>query len=238
MKNLFTFISCALIIFIAVSCNQEKKETEKETKKETVEKKDSVASPAPIIVNTPDDAIKALKDGNIRFTENKLVNTNYPERIQQTKEGQTPHSVVLTCMDSRVPPEIIFDQGIGNIFTLRVAGNIEDDNVLGSMEYAVEHAKSKLIVVMGHNHCGAVTGAVHDYELGNLTQLLEQIKPAIKSDPEKPETVDETAKNNVSLTIEDILKKSKIIREMVEKKEISIVGAFYDLETGLVSFME
>ena len=104
-------------------------------------------------------------------------------------------------MDSRVPPEIIFDQGIGKIFVIRVAGNIEDDNIVGSMEYAVEHSGSKLIVVMGHSGCGAVTGAVKDVKVGNLTQLLDQIKPAIKSDPADPGTIDETAKNSVKITI-------------------------------------
>ena len=141
-------------------------------------------------------------------------------------------------MDSRVPPEIIFDQGIGNIFVIRVAGNIEDENVLGSMEYAVEHSGSKLILVMGHNHCGAVTGAVKDIKLGNLTQLVEQIKPAIKSDLSNPDVIDETAKNNIQLTINDILNKSEIIRELVDEKKVAISGAFYDIESGVVTFID
>ena len=164
------------------------------------------------------------------------MNTNYKKQIEQTAGGQKPHSVILSCMDSRVPPEIIFDQGIGNVFVIRVAGNVEDLNVLGSMEYAVEHSGSKLIVVMGHNHCGAVTGAVKDSKLGNLTQLLDQIKPAIQSDPKNPDIVDETAKNNVKITVEDVLKKSDIIRKMVNEKKVAIVGAFYDIETGVVTF--
>lgn len=191
-----------------------------------------------IIIQTPDDAIKELKNGNDRFLQSKLINTKYKEQIEQTKPGQKPHSVILTCMDSRVPPEIIFDQGIGNIFVLRVAGNIEDENILGSLEYAVEHANSKLIVVMGHSHCGAVTGAVEDFKLGNLTQLLDQIKPAIKSDPGDPNTINESAKNNVKITIADILNRSVTINDLVKDKKISIVGAFYDIETGEVHFME
>jgi carbonic anhydrase len=135
-------------------------------------------------------------------------------------------------------PEIIFDQGIGNIFVIRVAGNIEDDNILGSIEYAVEHAGSKLIVVMGHSHCGAVTGAVKDIKLGNLTQLIDQIKPAIKTDPNDPATIDITAKNSVAITMSDILAKSEIISEMVKVKKVAAVGAFYDIETGKVTFME
>ncbi|MGE0076464.1 MAG: carbonic anhydrase [Bacteroidales bacterium] len=189
-------------------------------------------------INTPDDAIQELKNGNKRFLENILVNTNYKQRIEETKSGQKPHSVVIACMDSRVPPEIIFDQGIGNIFSIRVAGNVEDENVLGSLEYAVEHTGSKLIVVMGHSHCGAVTGAVKDVELGNLTQLLAQIKPAIVKDASEQNIIDETAKNNVKITIQDILSKSEVVSEMVHEGKVKIIGAFYDVETGIVTFME
>lgn len=219
------------ILFFTYACNQQNKEVS------TTVVKDTVYSVKQITVNSSDDALKELKDGNLRFTESKLVYTKYKDQIELTKNGQKPHTVVLSCMDSRVPPEIIFDQGIGNIFVLRVAGNIEDANVLGSMEYAVEHSGSKLIVVMGHNHCGAVTGAVKDIKLGNLSQLVAQIKPAIKSDPADPKTIDETSKNSVKITIEDIIKGSEIIKEMVESKKIAIVGAFYDIETGVVSFL-
>jgi carbonic anhydrase len=219
-------------IIISYSCNQQKSEVPVE------QKKDSVVVANPVVINSPEDAKTELINGNKRFLDLKLINTNFKERIEQTKDGQKPHSVILSCMDSRVPPEIIFDQGIGNIFALRVAGNIEDDNVLGSMEYAVEHAGSKLIVVMGHSHCGAVTGAVKNIQLGNLTQLVEQIKPAIKSDSTNANIVDETAKNNVEITIADILSKSAIISEFVHEKKVAIIGAFYDIETGVVSFME
>jgi carbonic anhydrase len=232
MKNLAATLFVITTLCITFSCGQQKKESGKS------EKNESLSIGEKVTVQTSDDAIKELKNGNKRFIETRLSNTNYKEQIEKTKTGQKPHSVILSCMDSRVPPEIIFDQGIGNIFVIRVAGNVEDENVLGSMEYAVEHSGSKLIVVMGHNHCGAVTGAVKDIKLGNLTQLVEQIKPAIKSDPAKPETIDETAHNNVKLTMNDILNRSDIIRELVNDKKVAIVGAFYDIETGIVTFLE
>ncbi len=231
MNHLKYNLYVVAFVFVAMSCSSGK--TEADNSKNA----DSTAVLAKATINSSAEAIAELKAGNVRFIENKLVNTNYKTQIEQTKAGQKPHSVILSCMDSRVPPEIIFDQGIGNIFVLRVAGNIEDDNVLGSMEYAVEHAGSKVIVVMGHNHCGAVTGAVKGIELGNLTQLVDQIKPAITSDPANPATIDETAKNSIAITITDILHKSTIINEMVEEKKITIVGAFYDIETGVVSFL-
>jgi carbonic anhydrase len=232
MKNLAATLFVIATLYSTFSCIQQNKVSAGSENKETLSLREQVP------VQTSEAAIRELKDGNKRFIDSKLSNTNYKKQIEQTKTGQQPHTVILSCMDSRVPPEIIFDQGIGNIFVLRVAGNVEDDNVLGSMEYAVEHSGSKLIVVMGHNHCGAVTGAVKDVKLGNLTQLLEQIKPAIKSDPNKPETIDETANNNVRLTINDILKRSDIIREFVAEKKIAITGAFYDIETGVVTFLE
>ncbi|NBP98533.1 MAG: carbonic anhydrase, partial [Synechococcaceae bacterium WB6_3A_227] len=130
------------------------------------------------------------------------MNTNYRAEIEATKFDQHPHSLILSCLDSRIPPEIIFDQGIGNIFAARVAGNIEDLNVLGSMEFATQLKGTKLIVVMGHNKCGAVKGAIENAELGNLTQLVDQIKPAITGDKTNMDLMlSETAKKNVELTI-------------------------------------
>ncbi|NLK66113.1 MAG: carbonic anhydrase [Campylobacteraceae bacterium] len=187
---------------------------------------------------TSSSALQELKDGNARFLAKKPINTDYEKQIAETKDGQKPHSAILTCMDSRVPPEIIFDQGIGNIFSLRNAGNIEDPNILGSLEYAVKFAGSKLIVVMGHTNCGAVTGAVENVESGNLSQLLDQIKPSIKDPLDDPKVVDKTAMNNVKKTINDILVTSPTIKEMVDKGEIEIIGAFYDLSTGKVDFFK
>lgn len=190
-------------------------------------------------IKTPDDALSELKKGNQRFMSGKMINTNYKEEIERTKSDQHPHSLILSCLDSRIPPEIIFDQGIGNIFVARVAGNIEDPNVLGSMEFATKVKGTKLIVVMGHNKCGAVKGAIDNAELGNLTQLVEQIKPAITGDKSNPDLLlTESAKKNVDLTVADILKESPVIMELVKNGSVKIVGAFYDLTNGEVMFLD
>jgi carbonic anhydrase len=190
-------------------------------------------------IKTPNDAIDELKKGNQRFLDGKQINTNYREEIEQTKNDQNPHSIILSCLDSRIPPEIIFDQGIGNIFVARVAGNIEDPNVLGSMEFATKVKGTKLIVVMGHNKCGAVKGAIDNAELGNLTQLVDQIKPAITGDKSNMDAMlTQSAYKNVELTIDDILKKSPIVNDLVKQEVVKIVGAFYDIETGKVKFMD
>jgi carbonic anhydrase len=227
MSSFKSLLLLITISFLTFSCGQNKQKNEGTTKIQAFEKKS---------ISTPDEAISELTSGNNRFVLNQLVKTNYQEQIESSKKKQTPHSVILSCMDSRVPPEIIFDQGIGNIFAIRIAGNIEDENVIGSMEYAVEHAGSKLIVVMGHSHCGAVSGALKNIESGHLTQLVNQIKPAIPQVRDQAEVTEITAKNNVKLTIQDILNQSEIIKELVDSGKIKIVGAFYDVETGKVLF--
>ena len=192
-----------------------------------------------VAINTPDDGLAELKNGNQRFVDGQLTNTNYKVQIEHTKTDQHPHSLILSCLDSRIPPEIIFDQGIGNIFVARVAGNVEDPNILGSMEFATKVKGVKLIVVMGHNRCGAVKGAIDNAELGNLTQLVNQIKPAITGDISTPDLmVDETAKQNVRMTIADILKGSPVISELIKEGSVKIVGAFYDITSGKVTFIE
>jgi carbonic anhydrase len=192
----------------------------------------------PTKIATPDEAWAELKNGNQRFIAGKMINTDYKKEIEQTKADQHPHSLILSCLDSRVPPEIIFDQGIGNIFVARVAGNIEDPNVLGSMEFATKVKGTKLIVVMGHSKCGAVKGAIDNAELGNLTQLVNQIKPAITGDKSNMDLMmTETAKKNVQLTIDDILKNSTVISELVKEGKLKIVGAYYDIATGEVIFI-
>jgi carbonic anhydrase len=191
------------------------------------------------VIHTPEDALTELKNGNTRFLEDKMINTNYKDEIVATMTDQHPHSLILSCLDSRIPPEIIFDQGIGNLFVARVAGNIEDQNVLGSMEFATKVKGTKLIVVMGHNKCGAVKGAIDNAVLGNLTQLVDQIKPAITGDKSNMEAmITETAQKNVQLTITDILNQSPIIDELVKSGSVKIVGAFYDITSGKVHFLE
>ena len=199
----------------------------------------STPSHTQVVINTPDDALAELKNGNLRFLQEKQININYKEEIEATKVDQHPHSLILSCLDSRIPPEIIFDQGIGNIFVARVAGNIEDPNILGSMEFATKVKGTKLIVVMGHNKCGAVKGAIDNAKLGNLTQLVQQIEPAITGDKLNMDSMmNETAKKNVALTIEDILKESPVIEQLVKEGSVKIVGAYYDITTGKVSFID
>lgn len=190
-------------------------------------------------ISTPDDALTELKNGNQRFLAGNSINTNYKQEIEATKDDQHPHSLILSCLDSRIPPEIIFDQGIGNVFVARVAGNIEDPNILGSMEFATKVKGTKLIVVMGHNKCGAVKGAIDNAELGNLTQLVEQIKPAIRGDKTKMDAMmNETAMKNVELTIADIQNQSPVLNDLVKEGKVKIVGAFYDLSTGKATFID
>lgn len=229
MSNFKVIIVLFTISLFIFSCSDQKQNSEGTQKNQAVEK---------VAISTPDEAIVELKNGNNRFVNHQLINTNYTDQIEASKERQTPHSVILSCMDSRVPPEIVFDQGIGNIFVTRNAGNIEDENILGSIEYAVKFAGSKLIVVMGHSRCGAVTGAINNVDAGNLTQLVEQIKVAIPQETNQVDLVDGTARNSVNQTIQDILKRSSIVKELVETNQIKIVGAFYNIETGVVTFID
>ncbi len=225
------YIFLLIFAFSLIACNNDKKEAV--PVKETV----VVKRFKEIFVHSADEAIAELKAGNKRFLSDSLINIDHLEQIELTKHGHQPHTVVLSCMDSRVPPEIIMDQGIGNLFVIRNAGNLEDHNVLGSMEYAVEHSV-KLIMVMGHSHCGAVTGAVNEIKMGHLTQLVEQITPVITEGASKAHTINETAKSSIFNTIKDITDRSIIIRGKLNDKKIKIVGAFYDIETGEVLFLE
>lgn len=228
-----TLISVVFLSLVLTSCGQKNTQngTSHSNNKE-IKKHEHVS------INSPDDAINELKNGNKRFIDGKLENTDYKEQVQSVKDGQHPHSVILSCLDSRVPPEIVFDQGIGNIFVARVAGNIEDPNILGSMEFGTKIKGSKLIVVLGHSKCGAIEGAVDNAELGNLTQLVNQIKPSITGDKSnRDKMVEESSRNNVKQTIERILKNSEVISELVKEGKVKIVGAYYDLNTGKVEFM-
>jgi len=192
-----------------------------------------------LTINVPNDALQELKQGNKRFIDGKQINTNYKAQIEKTKLDQKPHSLILSCLDSRVPPEIIFDQGIGNVFVARVAGNVEDPNILGSMEFATIIKGTKLIVVLGHSKCGAVSGAIDNAELGNLTQLVNQIKPAIIGDESnKTQMLEESAKNNVRITIENILEESPLIAELVKDEKVKIIGAYYNIDNGKVEFLD
>ena len=192
---------------------------------------------------TPKLAHDILVQGNNRFVENLKAQRNLKDQVFETSKGQYPFAVILSCIDSRVPAEIVFDQGIGDIFSVRVAGNIVNEDILGSMEYACKVAGSKIVVVMGHTKCGAVTSAFQGVELGNITPLLEKIKPAVNSIKKDDtaltnEQIEEVGAINVNLSIEKIREESPILAEMEKNEEIEIVGATYDVHTGKVTFFD
>ncbi len=196
-------------------------------------------------ITTPDEAIQALKDGNLRFVSGDVLNQDFKAQIEATKGGQQPFAGILSCLDSRVPPEIVFDQGIGDVFVGRVAGNIEDVNMIGSFEFAGELVGVKLLVVMGHTSCGAVAGACAGAELGNLTALLDDIQPAVElvktgiegGEMCSAEHVDHMAEANVRKTIEDIRTASPVLVNLEEAGRIKIVGAMYDIGSGVVTWL-
>ena len=188
---------------------------------------------------TPKDAHNILVEGNKRFVQNLKAQRNLQDQVLETSKGQYPFAVILSCIDSRVPAELVFDQGIGDIFSVRVAGNIVNEDVLGSMEYACKVAGSKIVVVMGHSKCGAVTAACNHVEMGNITALLSKIKPAISTEMKgevTEEAIEETAVRNVKLSIERIRNESPILADMEKEGQIEIVGAMYDVSNGQVEF--
>ena len=193
---------------------------------------------------TPVQIIDELKKGNERFRAGKMVSRNYLAEKRASAAGQYPAAVILGCLDSRVPAEIIFDAGIGDTFIGRVAGNVVNDDILGSMEFGCAVAGAKVVLVLGHTACGAVKGAIDDVVLGNLTGLLARIKPAIPATKFEGERssknasyVDAVARTNVTLTLAEIRRRSPILEELEKKKSILITGAMYDLATGVVEFV-
>ncbi|MBL6875619.1 MAG: carbonic anhydrase [Chitinophagales bacterium] len=197
---------------------------------------------------TPDQSLKSLKEGNHRFQENKKANRNLLEQVKDTSAGQFPFATILSCIDSRVSSELIFDQGIGDIFSVRIAGNFVNSDILGSMEFACKLAGTSLIVVLGHTACGAVKGACDNAELGNLTGMLGKIKPAVEAVAEPTdkalrnssniEFVNHVSTKNVELTIAKILAESEVLAEMQKEGSLKIVGAMYNIANGEVVFYE
>ena len=192
---------------------------------------------------TPETALQYLKEGNIRFVNNLKTNRNLLDQVNETSSGQFPFATILSCIDSRVSAELVFDQGLGDIFSIRIAGNIVNDDILGSMEFACKVAGSKLIVVLGHTRCGAVNGAVANVKLGNLTGLLKKIEPAIESVKEKIEInikddsfMNAVVNQNVSNAAKAIISKSEILSQMVSDGEIAIAEGSYNVDTGKVDF--
>ena len=197
---------------------------------------------------SPAKALELLKEGNQRFVANKKEDKDLLDQMNDTSTGQYPFATVLSCIDSRVSSELIFDQGIGDIFSARVAGNIVNEDMLGSMEFACKLAGTKIIVVLGHTSCGAVKGACDNAKMGNLTALLSKIQPAVeavKTPSQSSERtsgnitfVNEVATKNVELTLKNIRTKSSVLKEMEDKQEIKLIGGMYNISTGRVEFFD
>jgi carbonic anhydrase len=195
---------------------------------------------------TPQDALEFLKEGNQRFINNLRANRNLLQMVNETSEGQWPFAVILSCIDSRTSAELIFDQGLGDIFSARVAGNVVNEDILGSMEYAVKYAGSKLVLVLGHTKCGAVTSACNKVKDGNITALMHKLKPAIekettvveKRDGSNSEFVEKVALLNVHHALDEIRDRSEIISDFEKEGKILLAGGIYDVEKGVVEFFD
>jgi carbonic anhydrase len=248
--NLLRLMLLAPLFFsltVMAGCNMEENKTSQNTEGEEPTNNDYVTqTKSTQAALSPDKAVDLLKEGNDRFVAQKMHHRDLIEQVNETANGQYPFAAVVSCIDSRIPTEIVFDQGVGDIFNARIAGNFVNTDILGSLEFATKVAGSKAIVVMGHTSCGAVKGAADNVELGNLTAMLKHLEPAVQAADDVPgekssensEYVQKISDKNVELTIEKMLADSDVIREMYENGEITIVGAMYDVESGKVTFME
>jgi carbonic anhydrase len=197
---------------------------------------------------TPQKALEILKEGNLRFVQNLHTNRNLLQQVNDTRDGQWPFAVILSCIDSRTSAELIFDQGLGDVFSIRIAGNVVNTDIIGSIEFACKIAKSKLIVVLGHSKCGAIKGACDHVEMGNLTELLAKLQPAVyqetltkdasQRNSSNSEFVENVAKLNIQRSVKTVIDRSYILEQMIEKGEIAIIGAKHDLDTGHVEFYD
>ncbi len=195
---------------------------------------------------TPTMALELLKEGNKRFQNNLKANRNLLQQASETAEGQHPFAIILSCIDSRTSAELIFDQGLGDVFSVRIAGNIMNEDILGSMEFGCKIAGAKIIVVLGHTKCGAIRGACDHVEMGNLTSLLNKIQPAIYDEisetenrnSSNPEFVEKIATINVKRTLHAIMERSPILKEMVDAGDIGVIGGKHDITTGVVIFYD
>jgi carbonic anhydrase len=195
---------------------------------------------------SPEDVLQSLKDGNKRFSSGNLTLRDHSKQIRDAINGQYPKAIILSCIDSRVPVEDVFDKGIGDLFVARVAGNIVNEDILGSMEFSCKVAGAKLVLVIGHEYCGAVKGAIDNVQLGNLTTLLHKITPAVQACNHYPgektskdaSYVDLVIRENVKIAVNNIRRLSAILSEMEKEGQIKIVGAYYDMDTGVVEFFD
>jgi carbonic anhydrase len=238
MRYVFSTLALALVLSAAPAVAQVDVPEDAEAMTQTAETQAAL---------TPAEALEMLKEGNARFVSGEMLDRDYMAQVAQTAGGQYPFAVVLGCIDSRVPPEIVFDQGIGDLFAPRIAGNFENTDILGSMEFATAVAGSKVVVVLGHTSCGAVKGACDHVELGNLTHTLAHIAPAVyavRDDVAGPYTssnptfVQAVAEENVQRTVVDVLERSPVMAELVEAGDLIVVGAMHDVATGEVTFYD
>jgi Carbonic anhydrase len=196
------------------------------------------------MTSTPQGSYELLKQGNYRFVNNLKINRNLLQQVNETKDGQKPFAAIVSCMDSRTSAELIFDLGLGDIFSIRIAGNVITDGILGSLEYATEVVGSKLIMVLGHTNCGAIKGACDHVEMGHLTGLLKHITPAVENETtttgdrssNNTEFVNTVAALNVDHAVKQIMERSEIIRKLVDAGKVGIAAAMYDVSTGEVTF--
>ncbi len=249
-RQIKSLVLLSSVVFL-VSCNQATKPTEP-----TTATTETTAEVTPVVNHvmtkeeqaklTPDAVLQDFKDGNKRFKAGSTTTRNHSEQARKSAPGQFPKAVVLSCLDSRVPVEDVFDQGLGDIFVGRVAGNFINEDLLGSLEFACKVAGAKLILVMGHQHCGAVKGAIDDVKLGNITAMLAKIKPAVALSQDftgdklstNEDFVKHVSENNVRLALKNIREKSPILKEMEDKGEIKIAGVFYRLVDGTLTFIQ
>ena len=249
-KNLFPIIALAIASQLVVSCYTESKykKLKDKSKAENVNHIiNHVMTKAEQALLRPEDVLQEFKNGNQRFNSGKLTQRDHSEEIRRAVTGgQFPKAMVLSCVDSRVPVEDVFDQGLGDVFVGRVAGNFVNTDLLGSMEFACKVSAAKLIIILGHQHCGAIKGAIDDVHLGNITAMLKNIKPAIEmsqsfegdKSSKNEDYVKTVNKNNIRNAISQIRVNSDILKEMEDKAEIKIVGAYYSLLTGKLEFVD
>jgi len=238
--NRINLTAAIFALFTLAACTQTEYQAEEADLQSNVMTKEAQAN------LTPEQIIENLKEGNQRYVENNLTPRDYSAQVAKTAEGQFPEAVIISCIDSRIPVEKVFDKGVGDVFVARVAGNFVNEDILGSTEFGTAVAGSKVIIVLGHERCGAVKSAIDDVQMGNITAMLSKIKPAIREtenfEGEKTtannEYVTEVVNNNVKLTIEEMRARSPIIAELERNGDIVIAGAFYDLDTGKVTFLD
>lgn len=246
--NTFFRLSLFCLVALSVSCTGVRtKATHQEFENDTLTPISTVITAAQQAALTPQDVLDLLKEGNKDFVEDNLTIRNTSQRVRDAALGQYPMAAILACMDSRVPVEDVFHMGIGDIFVARVAGNVVNEDILGSLEYACKVSGAKVIVVLGHEYCGAIKSAINDVKMGNITALLSKIQPAVKAASKtfegdqtasNPKFVEAVCDHNVNLSLKEIEARSPILKSMLANGELVIVGGVYDMKTGEVEFFE